>query len=80
MRRPARVMVLVATLALVALAGWRIVGQLQAERLASVDPERALRAHPGDPDALWALAERQLALGQRTAAAATAPACAAAAR
>lgn len=67
-----RVVALVATLAFVALAGWRIVGQLQAERLANVDPERALQAHPGDPDALWALAERQLAQGERAAAAATA--------
>lgn len=49
-------------------AGWRVVGQMQAERYASSDPLRALRWRPGDPAALLGLAERQLADGNAAAA------------
>lgn len=58
--------------ALVVVAGWRIVGQMQAERYATTDPERALRWRPAHPQALRALAERQLADGRLTEAQATA--------
>lgn len=51
-------------LVLVMVAGWRIVGQMQAERYASTDPERALRWRPAHPQALRLLAERQLAEGR----------------
>lgn len=53
-------------------AGWRMVGQMQAERFAETEPERALRWRPDDPAALLALAERQLKQGNTQAAAATA--------
>lgn len=53
-------------------AGWRVVGQMQAERYASSDPLRALRWRPGDPAALLGLAERQLADGNAAAARVTA--------
>ncbi|TLX22277.1 tetratricopeptide repeat protein [Thermomonas fusca] len=62
-----------AAVAMAALfAGWRVVGQMQAERHASSDPARALRWRPADPTALLALAERQLAEGDAAAARATA--------
>jgi tetratricopeptide (TPR) repeat protein len=48
---------------LAVLTGWRIVGQMQAERHALDDPERALRWRPNDPRALQALAERRLRAG-----------------
>lgn len=53
-------------------AGWRVIGQMQAERYAQTEPERALRWRPDDPRALLALAERQLAQGDAAAAQATA--------
>jgi tetratricopeptide (TPR) repeat protein len=61
-------LVVVATL----FTGWRVVGQMQAERFAESEPERALRWRPDDPTALLALAERQLKQGNTEAAAATA--------
>jgi len=62
-----------AAVAMAALfAGWRVVGQMQAERHASSDPAQALRWRPADPTALLALAERQLAEGDAAAARATA--------
>ena len=54
------------------LAGWRVIGQMQAERYAQTEAERALRWRPDDPRALLALAERQLAQGDAAAAQATA--------
>ena len=54
------------------VAGWRLIGQLQAERYASTDPVRALRWRSDHPAALLALAERQLADRQPVAAQATA--------
>lgn len=53
-------------------AGWRVVGQMQAERHAASDPALALRWRPGDPAALLVLAERQLAEGDVAAARLTA--------
>ncbi|RZL08933.1 MAG: hypothetical protein EOP40_11500 [Rubrivivax sp.] len=53
-------------------AGWRIYGQMQAERLAATNPEAALRWRPDDPTALSALAERQLKQGDSGGAATTA--------
>ena len=55
-----------------AWAGWRVLGQLQAERYANTNPARALRWQPEDPRALLALAERQLAGGHLSDARATA--------
>ena len=61
-----------AILVAVLFAGWRVVGQMQAERHVEAQPEIALRWRPHDPRALLALAERQFAQGnsliaQRTA-------------
>ncbi|WP_297831154.1 hypothetical protein [Thermomonas sp.] len=64
--------VVLAVLAFAILAGSRVVGLLQAERLARSDPQRALRWHPGDPDALWAMAEQRLASGDHAGAASAA--------
>ena len=62
-----------AALALACLvAGWRVVGQMQAERHASGDPQRALRWRSADPAALLALAESRLADGDSAAARAAA--------
>ena len=58
--------------ALALLAGWRVIGRMQAERYARDEPERALRWRPDDPRALLALAERQLAQGEIQAAQASA--------
>ena len=55
-------------LLLILVGGWRIVGQMQAERYAETDPERALQWRSTHPQALLALAERQLAEGKLTAA------------
>lgn len=55
-----------------AWAGWRVLGQLQAERYASTDPVRALRWRADDPHALLALAEQQLDNGRLDDAKATA--------
>lgn len=68
MRRVVAIAMLLATI----FAGWRIFGMMQAERHASADPARALRWRPNDPQALLALAERQLQQGDGKAAAATA--------
>lgn len=67
-----RHVVLVAVAMASLFAGWRVVGQMQAERYAASDPARALRWRLGDPVALQALAERQLADGEIAAARATA--------
>lgn len=47
-----------------AWAGWRVLGQLQAERYAGTDPASALRWRGDDPHALLALAEQQLENGR----------------
>ncbi|RZA14318.1 MAG: tetratricopeptide repeat protein, partial [Lysobacteraceae bacterium] len=61
--------VVVGTAVVLALfAGWRVVGQMQAERYARTDPERALQWRPNDPQALLTLAERALDEGDLDAA------------
>ena len=60
----------VAVLAL--FAGWRVIGQMQSERYARTDPERALAWRPNHPLALRELAQRQLDAGQLDVAQATA--------
>lgn len=72
MKRMPRYMVLVVVGVLVVVAGWRIVGQMQAERYAETEPERALRWRPDHPQARLALARRQLAQGDAAAARANA--------
>lgn len=72
MKQAIRLGALVAILALVAIIGWRIVGQMQAERYAQTKPERALAWRPSDPHALLVLAERQLVQGDVTLAQTTA--------
>ena len=67
-----RRIVLALTVMAAIFAGWRIFGQMQAERLAETDPVAALRWRPNDPVALSALAERQVQHGDMKAAAATA--------
>ena len=64
MKSALRYMTTIAILAFVLVAGWRIVGLMQAERYARSDPERALHWWPDHPQALVALAERQLAQGR----------------
>lgn len=54
------------------LACWRVFGQMQAERLAEKQPERALQWRPDHPKALLAVAEGQLAKGDVRAAEASA--------
>lgn len=66
MKQAVRITAMIVVLAFVAVAGWRIVGQMQAERYAETDPARALHWRPGHPQALLALAERQLAEGKVT--------------
>jgi len=56
-----RYLAIACVLVFVIVAGWRIVGLMQAERYAKTDPERALGWRPGHPQALLVLAERQLA-------------------
>lgn len=63
---------LAAVVLLALFAGWRVVGQMQAERYAKTDPERALSWRPNHPIALRTLAERQLEAGQLDQAQATA--------
>ncbi len=58
-------------LALLAFAGWRIAGQMQAERYATVEPGRSLHWRPQYPQAMLALARRQLDQGEHEAAQAT---------
>ncbi|WP_240098644.1 tetratricopeptide repeat protein [Thermomonas flagellata] len=60
----ARLVVLALVVLAALFAGWRILGELQAERLATSQPEAALRWRPQDPQALRALAERALQQGQ----------------
>lgn len=72
MRPWLRACAFLAVLALATAAGFRIFALLQAERLAEVAPERALQWYPGQPVALWALAERRVADGDDAAAAAAA--------
>lgn len=57
---------------LLVFIGWRVVGNMQAERYAQADPERALAWRPHDPRALLALAERRLDRGELDAAEASA--------
>ena len=59
--KPARLylaILVVFVFAFAVVAGWRIVGQMQAERYAQADPERALGWRPDHPQALLVLAER----------------------
>ena len=70
--RAGRVAVVALVLVLLGVAGWRTLGQLQAEHLAETAPERALGWRAHDPQALQAIAERQLAAGDVAAAQATA--------
>jgi hypothetical protein len=53
--------IIVAVLMLCAVAGWRLLGQMQAERYAHDAPGEALQWRPHDPDALFQLAEQQQA-------------------
>ena len=63
--KPARLyLAILVVFAFAVVAGWRIVGQMQAERYAQADPERALGWRPDHPQALLVLAERQLAEGR----------------
>jgi cytochrome c-type biogenesis protein CcmH/NrfG len=50
-----------AVLIFILFAGWRIVGEMQAERYGEAEPERTLAWRPNDPKALLALAEQLLA-------------------
>ena len=59
-----RYLAMIIVLACVMVAGWRIVGLMQAERYAEADPERALGWWPDHPQALLVLAERQLTQGK----------------
>ena len=47
----------------IVVAAWRVFGQMQAERYAATDPERALQWRPNNPTALQVLAERHLQAG-----------------
>lgn len=67
-----RWLVVVATLGFAAFAGFRVIGLMQAERLANDDPRQALQWHAGDPNALWTLAGQRLARGDRAGAASAA--------
>ena len=64
MKSVLRYMAMIIVLAFVVVAGWRIFGQMQAERYAKTEPERALQWRPDHPQALLVLAERQLAQGK----------------
>ncbi|KAF1687188.1 hypothetical protein B1992_04150 [Pseudoxanthomonas broegbernensis] len=59
-----RPLLLAALCAGLAFAAWRIVAHSAADILAGTDPQGALAWIPGHPDALLALAERQLADGR----------------
>ncbi len=72
MSRGMRLLALAVVLLLLGIAGWRIIGQRQAEREARQDPLRALAWRSQHPVALLVLAERQLAQGDTAAAQATA--------
>ena len=60
MSRLMRYAILPTVFVLLLFAGWRVVGQIQAERHAQTEPERALRWRPNHPGALLVLAERQI--------------------
>ena len=72
MKPIARQAVVVLAILFALFAGWRVVGQMQAERYAKTEPERALSWRPNHPIALRTLAERQLEAGQLEQAQATA--------
>ena len=55
MKKAVRYLSMAVVLAIVIVAGWRIVGRMQAERFAQSQPERALRWRPDHPQALQAL-------------------------
>ena len=57
---------------LLLFAGYRVVAITLADRFVQASPETALAVLPSHPDALLALAERQLAAGRTGEAAATA--------
>jgi hypothetical protein len=67
-----RGLVAAAVIGFALLAGWRVVGQMQAELFAQADPGQALRWLPGQPTAMVSLAQKQLNGGQAEAAASTA--------
>lgn len=69
MRRNWKVLVLVVLCVLALYAGYRIVAHTVADGAVAEDPARALRAIPGHPDALLALAQAQLEAGDHQAAA-----------
>ena len=55
--KPARLyLAILVVFAFAVVAGWRIVGQMQAERYAQANPERALGWRPDHPQALLVLA------------------------
>jgi len=64
MKPALRYLAILVVFAFAVVAGWRVVGQMQAERYAQADPERALGWRPDHPQALLVLAERQLAEGR----------------
>lgn len=64
MKSTARIAIVILGVVFALFAGWRVVGQMQAERYAQDDPERALRWRPNDPDALQALAARHFEAGR----------------
>ncbi len=72
MNRIFRYAAMAVVLVVVLVAGWRVFGQMQAERYADSDPERALGWRPNHPRALLVQAERQLAKGDIAAAQANA--------
>lgn len=63
MRQALRIVPLAAMILFVAFAGWRVIGQMQAERHAADAPLRALRWRPADTGALLALAESRMRQG-----------------
>jgi tetratricopeptide (TPR) repeat protein len=64
MRKSWRRALLVASIAIVVVAGWRIVSLAMAEFLADTDPARALEWRSDHPRALLGLAERRLIQGR----------------
>ena len=64
MKPALRYLAILVVFAFAVVTGWRVVGQMQAERYAQADPERALGWRPDHPQALLVLAERQLAEGR----------------
>lgn len=72
MKQVWRVALIVCLVLFAGFAAWRIIGQMQAERYAKSDPQRALDWRPAHPVALLTLAERQLKAGELDEAEATA--------